>query len=263
MRRRVLIVDDEALARERMCQLLAAFDQLVIAGECANGTAAIDAVAALNPDIVFLDVQMPRVDGFDVLAALDDRVDVVEMPLIIFVTAFDEYATKAFEVAALDYLRKPVSRRRLGVAVSRAINQLDLRDSARAADRAPYQPVAEIEPTTAHTYATRFVVQRGDISHFVRPSEIDWIEAAANYVRLHVAGTAYMVRATMADVDSRLDPRQFVRVHRSAIVNLDRLVRVEPFTHGEYVVVVAGGTRLRSSRAHSGRLRELLRKGVG
>ena len=263
MTRRVLIVDDEMLARDRMRQLLAAFGQLVIVGECANGEAAIDAVAALRPDIVFLDVQMPGADWFDVLAALDDRVDVAEMPLIIFVTAFDEYATHAFDVAALDYLRKPVSRNRLGVAVSRAIAQLELRDSARASDRAQNRPVAEMEPTTAHTYATRFVVKRGDVAHFVRPSDVDWIDAAANYVRLHVGGTAYMLRATMADVDARLDPRQFVRVHRSAIVNLDRLVRIEPFTHGEYVVVVAGGTRLRSSRAHSGRLRELLRKGIG
>jgi two-component system LytT family response regulator len=263
MTRRVLIVDDEKLARERMRQLLGAFDQLVIVGECANGDAAIDAVAALRPDIVFLDVQMPGADGFDVLAALDDRVDVVELPLIIFVTAFDEHATHAFEVAALDYLRKPVSRKRLGLAVSRAVAQLELLDSARAADRAPNRPVAELESKAADTYATRFAVKRGDVAHFVRPGDIDWIDAAANYVRLHVGGTAYMLRATLADVDSRLDPRQFVRVHRSAIVNLDRLARVEPFTHGEFVVVVAGGTRLRSSRAHSGRLRELLRKGIG
>jgi two-component system LytT family response regulator len=184
MTRRVLIVDDETLARERMRHLLGAFDQLVIVGECANGDAAIDAVAALRPDIVFLDVQMPGADGFDVLAALDDRVDVVEMPLIIFVTAFDEYATHAFEVAALDYLRKPVSRKRLGVAVSRAVTQLELLDSARAADRDPNRPVAELDPKAADTYATRFVVKRGDVAHFVRPGDIDWIDAAANYVRL-------------------------------------------------------------------------------
>jgi two-component system LytT family response regulator len=260
--RRVLIVDDEMLARVRMRQLLGAFDELVIVGECANGTAAVEAIAALGPDVVFLDVQMPGTDGFDVLAALDDRVDVVEMPLIIFVTAFDQYATHAFEVAALDYLQKPVSRRRLGVAVSRAIAQLELRDSARAADREPNRPVAEIE-STPPTYATRFVVKQSDVAHFVRSSDIDWIDAAANYVRLHVTGTPYMLRATMTEVESRLDPTQFLRIHRSAIVNLDRLVRVEPFTHGEFVVVVAGGTRLRSSRAHSGRLRELLRKGMG
>jgi two-component system, LytTR family, response regulator len=213
MTRRVLIVDDEPLARERMRQLLAAFDQLTIAGECAGGDAAIEAIIAAAPDIVFLDVQMPGLDGFDVLAA--------------------------FEVAALDYIQKPIARNRLDMAISRAISQLELREAAR------------------------FAVKRGFATQFVRTDDIDWIDAAANYVRLHVARTAFMLRATMTEAEDHLDARHFVRVHRSAIVNLDRVVKVEPFTHGEFVVVVADGSRLRTSRAHSGRLRELLRQGFG
>jgi two-component system, LytTR family, response regulator len=213
MTRRVLIVDDEPLARERMRQLLAAFDQLTIAGECAGGEAAIDGIVAATPDIVFLDVQMPGLDGFDVLAA--------------------------FEVAALDYIQKPIARNRLDMAISRAISQLELREAAR------------------------FAVKRGFATQFVRTDDIDWIDAAANYVRLHVARTAFMLRATMTEAEDHLDARHFVRVHRSAIVNLDRVVKVEPFTHGEFVVVVADGSRLRTSRAHSGRLRELLRQGFG
>jgi two-component system, LytTR family, response regulator len=259
--RTVLIADDEPLARQRLCQLLHRFDQLNVVGECATGTDAIAAVVVQKPDVLFLDVQMPGLDGFAVLSALDERIDARHMPLIIFVTAFDEHATRAFDVAALDYVRKPISRHRLSVAVARAMGQLELRDAALRADGASKRSAAEMELSAEPSFATRLVVKRSDATQFVQTADVDWIDAAGNYVRLHVAGAAFMLRATMADVESRLDPRRFVRVHRSAIVNLDRIAKVEPFTHGEYVVVVADGTRLRTSRAHSGRLRELIRKG--
>jgi two-component system, LytTR family, response regulator len=198
-------------------------------------------IIAAAPDIVFLDVQMPGLDGFDVLAA--------------------------FEVAALDYIQKPIARNRLEVAVSRAISQRELREAARAAERIserdPERTVLEVESASLQPFAARFAVKRGFATQFVRTDDIDWIDAAANYVRLHVARTAFMLRATMTEVEAHLDPRHFVRVHRSAIVNLDRVVKVEPFTHGAFVIVVADGARLRTSRAHSGRPRELLRHGFG
>jgi two-component system LytT family response regulator len=262
MSRRVLIVDDEQLARVRLRDLLAEFDGLSVCGECANGNAAIEAVTSLAPEIVFLDVQMPGLDGFDVLAALDDTIEPLAMPQIIFVTAYDRYAIRAFEVSALDYLQKPVSRARLAKAIKRATDELDLRDAAHSARRPDDAPVASELPP-AGGYVSRFIVKRRGVSEFLRAEDVDWIDGAGNYVRLHAKGVAHMLRMTMSDCEARLDPRQFVRVHRSAIVNLDRIVRIEPFTHGEHVIVVSDGARLRSSRAHGTRLRDLIRAGFG
>lgn len=253
MKRRVLVVDDERLARERLVDLLAEFDDMVLAGESDSGRAAIAAALELRPDIVLLDVKMPGLDGFGVVEALDKSFAADALPIIIFVTAFDEYAIQAFEASALDYVQKPVSRARLAKALERAVRQLDQRDGARAAG----------QPTRPPTPATRFAVSRGDVTQLVRPDEIDWIDAAGNYVRLHVRGAAFMLRSPISDFEAKLDPRRFLRIHRSTIVNLDRVTKIEPFTHGEYVVVTADGTRLRSSRAHSARLRTLLRSGIG
>ncbi|HSQ31177.1 MAG TPA: LytTR family DNA-binding domain-containing protein, partial [Gemmatimonadaceae bacterium] len=147
----------------------------------------------------------------------------------------------------------PVSRARLAKALERAIRQLDQRDGAKAAGQLARPPAP----------ASRFAVSRGDVTQLVRPDEIDWIDAAGNYVRLHVRGAAFMLRSPISDFEAKLDPRRFVRIHRSTIVNLDRVTKIEPFTHGEYVVVTADGTRLRSSRAHSARLRTMLRSGIG
>ena len=253
MKRRVLVVDDERLARERLIDLLAEFDDMVLAGESDSGRAAIAATLELRPDIVLLDVKMPGFDGFGVVESLEKSLAADALPIIIFVTAFDEYAIRAFEASALDYVQKPVSRARLAKALERAVRQLDQRDGARAAG----------QPARPPTPATRFAVSRGDVTQLVRPDEIDWIDAAGNYVRLHVRGAAFMLRSPISDFEAKLDPRRFLRIHRSTIVNLDRVTKIEPFTHGEYVVVTADGTRLRSSRAHSARLRTLLRSGIG
>jgi two-component system LytT family response regulator len=247
--RTVLIVDDEALARDRLRDLIAEHDTMRVVGECDRGDAAVDAISTLAPDIVLLDIQMPGMDGFEVLDAVLDVVPVERMPAVIFVTAYDEYAIRAFEANALDYVQKPVARARLAQSLERAERQLDLQ-----AFRSARQMV--------RGYTTRFAVRRDDIVHFVRAETVDWIDAAGNYVRLHAGGTAYMVRSTMADIESRLDPKHFARVHRSAIVNLNRITRIEPFTHGEYVLIVADGARLRSSRAYSARLRDLIHTGM-
>jgi two-component system LytT family response regulator len=253
MRRRVLVVDDERLARERLADLLAEFDDVVLVGESDSGRAAITATLELRPDIMLLDVKMPGLDGFGVVEALEKALAADAQPIVIFVTAFDQYAIQAFDASALDYLQKPVSRARLAKALERAVRQLAQRDGAKAAG----------QPTPPPTPATRFAVSRGDVTQLVRPDEIDWIDAAGNYVRLHVRGAAYMLRSPISDFEVKLDPQHFLRIHRSTIVNLDRVAKIEPFTHGEYVVVTADGTRLRSSRAHSARLRDLLRSGVG
>jgi two-component system LytT family response regulator len=269
MTRRVLIVDDEALARDRLRDLLAELDEFEIVGECERGDAAVEAIGTLAPHIVLLDVQMPGLDGFDVLDGVADTVAPELMPIVIFVTAYDQYAIRAFEASALDYLQKPVARHRLATALDRAGRQLDLRDAASVGARPDAKPttmpgLAGLRAATRATrgYATRFAVKRGDAVQFVRPEEIDWIDAAGNYVRLHVRGGVSMLRSTIGEIEARLDPHRFLRIHRSAIVNLDRVTKIESFTHGEYVLVAADGARLRSSRAHSARLRELVRTGV-
>jgi two-component system LytT family response regulator len=260
VKRKVLIVDDERLARDRLRDLLATFDMLMIVGECGTPESAIDAVVALRPEIVFLDVRMPRLDGFDVLAALEGKVAPEEMPVVIFVTAYDSYAMRAFEARALDYLQKPISRARLGKSVQRATEQLDFRASLYTSSSGVAKDSTSAAKTEDH--ATRFAVRRGDVSSFLKTHDIDWIDAAGNYVRLHAGGNKYLVRITLGRCEARLDPRQFIRVHRSVIVNLNRVAKVKPLTHGNYLIVTSDGTRLRSSRAYSWRVRELLRAGI-
>ena len=267
--RTVLIVDDEPLARDRLRDLLERRDDVTVVGASASGEAAVRDVARLRPEIVLLDVQMPGMDGFDVVEALADTVDDARMPFIIFVTAHEEYAVRAFEVSAIDYLRKPASPARLDQAVGRAIDRLELgelvaqfRDGEGERVRSTVSTLRSAAEAPA-PYASRFVVRRGEDLQFVKPDEIDWIDAAENYVRLHVRGTAYLLRSPIGAFEKRLDPNRFVRIHRSAIVNLDRVQKIEPFAHGEYIVVTPDGVRLRSSRAHSARLRALVRTGIG
>ena len=267
--RTVLVVDDEPLARDRLRDLLAQRHDVTVVGASASGDAAVRDIARFKPEIVLLDVQMPGMDGFDVVEALADTLDDSRMPFIVFVTAYEEYAVRAFEVSAVDYLRKPVSRARLDQAVSRAIDRLELgelvaefRDGEGERARSTVSALRSAAETPV-PFASRFVVRRGEELRFVKPDEIDWIDAAENYVRLHVRGTAYLLRSPIGAFERRLDPSRFVRIHRSAIVNLDRIRKIEPFSHGEYIVVTADGMRLRSSRAHSGRLRALVRTGIG
>jgi two-component system LytT family response regulator len=268
----VLIVDDEPLACSRLRDLLTERQDVVVVGESADGQAAVLDTARLEPEVLLLDVQMPVMTGFDVVDAITDIATGWRAPVVIFVTAYDQYAVRAFDAMALDYLRKPVSRARLDAAMDRAVDQLDIRELAESASKSVVADGTDARLTMRALrqkaqpdagYATRFGVRRGDLVRFLKAAEIDWLDAAENYVRLHACGTAYLLRSTIGAFEERLDPSQFMRVHRSAIVNLDRVQRVEPFTHGEFVLVMADGTRLRSSRAYSKRLRALVRSGIG
>jgi two-component system LytT family response regulator len=259
---RAVIVDDEPLARERLRTLLAPHAEIVVLAECGDGEEAIEAIRALAPDLVFLDVQMPEVDGFEVLEAVEGR-----LPAVVFVTAYDDYALRAFEVNAIDYLLKPFDRARFEKALARAAERLAAGAGAHGGERGREgggESGGELRALLAHLraergYSARFVVRSGGKLHFVRADEVDWIDAQGNYVRLHVGGKAHLVRETMKGVEARLDPSRFFRVHRSAIVNVDRIAALEPYFHGEYVLTMRDGSKLTSSRTHSGRLRDLLR----
>lgn len=247
---RAMIVDDEPLARERIRTLLAEHGEWAVAAECGDGLDAVAAIERDRPDLVFLDIQMPELDGFEVLDALGSAA-----PAIIFVTAFDEFALRAFEVSAVDYLLKPIDPGRFEQALGRARSRL----GATAPDSSlQLEQLMHLWRARQHL-ATRFVVRDGGTISFVRVQDVDWIDAAGNYVRLHAAGREHLVRDTMKAVEARLDPATFVRVHRSAIVNIDRVSALEPYFHGEYVVIMRDGARLTSSRSHSERLRALLK----
>ncbi|MBC7790912.1 MAG: response regulator transcription factor [Anaerolineae bacterium] len=272
---RVLIVDDEPLARERLRTLLADREGFKLLAECADGEEAVAAINEHEPDLVFLDVQMPELDGFGVLEVLSDDLGKRELPVVVFVTAFDDYALRAFDVNAVDYLLKPFDRTRFETALARATDRIGRQNDAdshdaghQATDTDPHSELralieqlrAEREAYVAATPSTapRFVVRSGGKLHFVRADDVDWIDAEGNYVRLHVGGRSHLVRDRMKAVEAKLNPAKYVRVHRSAIVNVDRIASLEPYFHGEYVLTMKDGAKLTSSRSYSARLRELL-----
>lgn len=248
---RAVIVDDEPLARERIRTLLAENPDWTVAAECGDGIEAVETIGREHPDLVFLDIQMPELDGFEVLEALGPAA----VQAVIFITAFDEFALRAFEVSAVDYLLKPIDPSRFEQALSRARERLEKK---RSDPGNQFEQLMEFW-RSQRSFASRFVVRDGGKITFVRVSDVDWIDAAGNYVRLHAAGREYLVRDTMKAVETRLDPAVFVRVHRSAIVNIDRVSALEPYFHGEYVVIMRDGSKLTSSRSHSERLRTLLK----
>jgi two-component system, LytTR family, response regulator len=248
-RTRVLIVDDEPLARERLRTLLQEEPGFEIVGEAGDGTTGAESILALQPDLVFLDVQMPGADGFDVIEA----VGADKMPFVVFVTAYDRYALRAFDVHALDYLLKPFDRERFRQALTRARQQLD-RNGNGDIERRLAAIVSDLRPAKAK--ADRFVVKSGGRIFFVRTGEIDWIEAAGNYVKLHVGNDSHLIRETMNAVESKLSPDLFVRVHRCHIVNIEQVRELQPWFNGEYVVFLKNGTRLTLSRGYRERLQE-------
>jgi two-component system, LytTR family, response regulator len=248
-RTRVLIVDDEPLARERLRTLLQEEPGFEIVGEAGDGTTGAESILALQPDLVFLDVQMPGADGFDVI----DAVGPDKMPFVVFVTAYDRYALRAFDVHALDYLLKPFDRERFKQALTRARQQLD-RNGNGEIERRLAAIVNDLRPTRSRT--DRFVVKSGGRIFFVRTGEIDWIEAAGNYVKLHVGNDSHLIRETMNAVESKLSPELFVRIHRCHIVNIEQVRELQPWFNGEYVVFLKNGTRLTLSRGYRERLQE-------
>ena len=246
---RAVVVDDEPLARERLRMLLASEDWLEVVHECADGGAAVAAIHKIRPDSVFLDVEMPGASGFDVIEAVGaDR-----MPFVVFVTAYDKYAIKAFDVHAVDYLLKPFDRDRFRQAIGRARQQLEQRSGGEL-ERRLLALVQDLKPTQQKL--DRFVIKSGGRVFFVRSEEIDWIEAAGNYVKLHVGTDAHLFRETMNALEARLNPDTFYRIHRSHIVNIERVRELQPWFNGEYVVFLKDGTRLTLSRGYREKLQE-------
>ncbi len=244
---RILIVDDESVARRRIRRLLTAEHDVTVIGECGDGGSAIAAIAAEHPDLVFLDVQMPERDGFEVLQAVPPP----ELPAILFVTAYDRYALRAFDVHAIDFLLKPFTRERFRIALVRARERLERRD--RDAGLAALAASLRQRPR----YLSRVPVRTGDRIVLVDVTTVDWLEAADNYVRLHVQKREYLLRETLASLESQLDPNRFARIHRSAIVQIDRIAELHPATHGDFDVLLRDGTRLTLSRTWRDRLRGL------
>jgi two-component system LytT family response regulator len=257
MKIRTVVVDDEPLARRRLARLLETDASVDVVGVCANGRDAVKTVREAKPDLLFLDVQMPEMDGFGVLQALGGD----GLPQVVFVTAYDQYAIQAFEVHALDYLLKPYTPARLSAAVQRAARQI-------AAPRAtPADRLAELlehlererrdlgarlagAPPSPPAQTTRLLVKNGERMFFVPVETIDWLEAEGNYVRLHCGKEAHLVRATLSGMEEQLDPRRFTRIHRSTIVNLDRVKEVRPWFAGDYLVKLHDGAELRLSRRY-------------
>lgn len=249
-RTRALIADDEPLARERLRSLLAAADWVEVVGEAGDGADAIAKIQKFAPDLVFLDIEMPGASGFDVIEAIG----AAKMPFVIFVTAYDKYAIKAFDVHAIDYLLKPFDKERFESALARARQQMEHRSGGEL-ERRLLELVQDLRP--AHRME-RFVVKTGGRVFFVRAEDIDWVEAAGNYVKLHAGGEQHLVRETMGALEARLNPDTFYRIHRSHIVNIERVRELQPWFNGEYVVLLKNGTRLTLSRGYREKLQERL-----
>jgi two-component system, LytTR family, response regulator len=248
---RAIIVDDEPLARDGVRLHLDDAGDIEIVGEAGSGEEAIALIEAMRPDLMFLDVQMPGIDGFGVLEAIGTS----HMPVTIFTTAYDQFAVRAFDAHAVDYILKPYDNERFHKALDRAREQLRTKRRSQMDDRLG-SLLAELKARSQ--FVERLVVRAGGRIVILRVSEIDYIEAASNYVRLHAGGRDYLLRETMTALESKLDPTEFVRIHRSTMVRVDRIRELEPLFQGDYIVILTDGTRLTSSRGYRERLQELL-----
>jgi len=249
---RALIVDDEPLARRGVAHRLRRFKDVEIAGECGDGPSAVKTILELSPDVVFLDIQMPGMDGFEVLRALPKE----NLPAVIFLTAYEQHVLRAFDVHALHYLLKPVDDTRFAEAVGRA---RDLVDSELRADMA--QRVIAMLDRTSDRFASRFTVQTGPCIQIVMAEDVEWIGAAGDYVELHVNGRSFLLRETMASIEQRLDPAKFLRIHRSRIVRSKGILELRSIENREFTVKLADGSEHRSSRTYADRLERWLSSG--
>ena len=255
MKIRTLVVDDEPLAREWVRNGLHDVPGVEIVGECGDGFQAVRAIADKKPDLVLLDVQMPGLDGFGVLASLEPS----EVPEVIFVTAFDRYALKAFEAHAVDYLMKPFSRERLHEAVERARGEID-RGASRELKAALGSLLTDMR--REREVPEWLLIKKEDRSVFLRVADIDWIESSRNNVRLHVGKEVYVLHETTSGVEAKLDPRRFLRIHRSTIVNIEKVKEMHPWFNGDYAVFLKDGTKLTLSGTYRERLKEFRRLAV-
>lgn len=244
---RAIIVDDEELARHIIREYLRDEEDIEIVAECANGFDAVKAVTEHKPDLVFLDVQMPKLDGFEVLELIGGDVAVV------FVTAFDQYAMKAFDAAAVDYLLKPFDLRRFQAALNRVRQRL-----REAQFPAPAATELKNAARAPNDYAERIVVKDGTRVHIIPTRQLEYVEAQDDYVALHSAGKTYLKQQTISSLEALLDPKRFVRVHRSFLVNLEQITKIEPYTKETRLAVLASGSQIPVSRSGYARLRELM-----
>jgi two-component system LytT family response regulator len=249
---RTLIVDDEPLARRRLRSLLEDEADIEIVGEAANGTEAVRAITVDKPDLVFLDIQMPGLDGFDVLRATA----AIHQPFVVFITAHDEHAIRAFDVQAVDYLLKPVIEVRFREAVRRAVARLRKTPGKELAQEIA-QLLERVSPTPAR--GGRIPIKRDGRVNFVRVEDVDWVQADGDFVRLHVGRESHAIRETMADVEAKLPTDRFLRIHRSLIVNVERVREVQPWFKGDYVLILHDGTKLRSGRTYRDAVQTLIR----
>jgi two-component system, LytTR family, response regulator len=256
MKIKTLIVDDEAIARDRVRRFLKAESDVEVVGESRDGREAVGAIKSLAPDLVFLDVQMPEMDGFAALAAVGPA----SVPAVVFVTAYDRYALRAFEVHALDYLLKPFTQERFRQSLAHARAQIT-RGRQGGVDARLLALLEDIKGGQGgRKYAERLVVKSAGRVSFVKAEDVDWIEACGNYVNLHTGGAAHLLRETLSHLEQRLDPDKFLRIHRSRLVNIDRIKELTPLFNGDYTVSLRDGTDLTLSRTYRDRLQGLIEK---
>jgi two-component system LytT family response regulator len=261
---RALIVDDELLAREALQVMLGGDPEIEVIAECRNGKEAVIAIREQSPDVVFLDIQMPEMDGFQVIA----EVGVEQMPVTVFVTAYDKHALRAFEAHALDYLLKPFDHDRFETALQRAkifVRQQKLGEISESL----FAMLQDIKPRSNESFSEadkvaykepidRVVIKFGGRIYFLKTEEIDWVEASGDYLSLHTGSQTHLIRETMGNFHAKLDAKKFLRIHRSTIVNIERIKDIQPLFKGEYVVTLTSGRRLKASRGYRYELQALL-----
>lgn len=264
---RTLIVDDEPLAREGVAAMLEGDPEIEIIGTCADGQTTLAAIRSGRPDLVFLDVQMPKLTGLEVLGALRQE----ERPVVIFVTAYDQFAIQAFEMCAVDYLLKPYRDARFAAALAKAKREITqtrshdmgqkleqllgyVEQMARAGEKTSAAPIAAPVPESGD----RVVLKAGSDLHFIRTSDIIWVESQADFVKVHTTGPARLVRETLQSLQDRVDPARFLRIHRSSLVNLEHVRKVTPALYGDYTVLMSDDTKLRLSRKNRAKLKQLI-----
>ncbi len=247
-----MIVDDEPLARKFLRRMLEKHSSVEIVAECGNGREAVTSILEVKPHLVFLDVQMPEMDGFETLETLGAEA----LPQIVFVTAYEQYAIRAFEIHALDYLLKPFDQPRFDKAMARVEEKVADREQARTEQ----QQIAALLENVARKspYLERLVVKTGGRIIFLKTAEVNWIQADDKYAHLHTGGKSHLVRQTLGALEAQLDPQKFVRIHRSAIVNIERIKELQPMFAGDHTVVLENDTRLTLSRTYKNRLFEIL-----
>lgn len=250
-RLRTLIVDDEPLARAHLRAMLERRDDVTVIGECGDGQSAIDRIQADLPDLVLLDVQMPELDGLSVVRCIGPE----RMPPVIFITAYDQHALAAFEVHALDYILKPVNRARFQRAIDRVVAQ-----ATRPTGNVQREPLSRLmeELAAGRPTVERLAVRAGDRVFYLRIADIDWIEAADDVMKIHVGKQVFEHRTTLSQLEQRLPSRTFVRIHRSTIVNVERIREFQPWFQGDWIIILADGTKLQSGKSYRGRIREMI-----